>query len=63
MKNKDLLKLIEPYCDRIIHGSRHYKAYVKGTNKVITISNTSTDWNRHYAVSRDFRRLGINIKI
>ena len=59
---KKLLKQIEPYCDRIIKTkSGHYKAYVKGTNKLITISSTSSDNNFIHSVKRDFRRLGINI--
>lgn len=59
---KKLLKEIEPFCDRIIKGRTHYKAYVKGTNKVVTISGTSVNSNFARAVKGDFKRLGIIIK-
>lgn len=62
MQTKDIIKIISPYCDRIIHGGKHIKAYVKGTNSIITMSSTASDRNFHKQIFRDFRRLGIIIK-
>ena len=62
MKPKEFIKILSPYCDKIVHNKKHYKAYVKGTDKVITISSSSSDQNFMSMVFRDFRRLGIIIK-
>jgi hypothetical protein len=62
MQIKELLDKIAPYCDKIIKGNKHIKAYVKGTNSVITIASTSSDRNFHRQVYRDFRRKGVIIK-
>lgn len=58
---KKLLKEIEPYCNKITFNKGHYKAYIKDTDKVITISGTSSDMNFIHNVKRDFRRLGIDL--
>lgn len=60
LKNHRVLKAIAPYCDRIVLG-KHYKAYVKGTNKVICFSVSPSDTNASTQVYRDFRRIGIII--
>ena len=60
MDIKKLLKILEPYCDKITH-NKHYIAYVKGTNKTVAIGGTSSDRNFHRQVYRDFRRLGVII--
>lgn len=61
MKTKDLLDILEKYCDKIIRGGKHYKCFVKGTNKIITVSSTSSDFKFYSMVYRDFRRIGIII--
>lgn len=61
MKIKKLLKIVEPYCDNIVFNSKHYKLYVKGTNKIIVVSASSSDRYYHTQVFRDFRMLGIII--
>lgn len=62
MKSKELLEILAPYCDKIDYNGKHYKAFVKGTDKVIVISSTSSDRNFARQVYRDFRRLGVIIK-
>jgi hypothetical protein len=59
MNIKKVIKLIEPYCTRIVDG-KHIKAYTN-TNKLIVISKTSSDRYFHTQVFRDFRRAGIII--
>jgi hypothetical protein len=56
-----LLKILAPYCDKIRTG-KHIVVYPKGTNQILAISKTSSDWNRNKQVLRDFRKLGIIIK-
>lgn len=60
MKIQTLIKIINPYCQKITKGGKHYKATLK-TGKVITISGTSSDNNFHKQVFQDFRRQGIII--
>lgn len=62
MKTKQLLKIVEPYCDKIIYNGNHHKLYIKDTNKIIVVSHTSSDRYYHTQVFRDFRRLEIIIK-
>jgi len=61
MRINDLIKIITPYCDRIIRGGKHLKAYPKGSRGVIVISYTASDTNFYKQVFRDFRRHGILI--
>lgn len=61
-KGRHFMKLIEPYCDRVEYNGNHYKAYVKGTDGIVTIAGTSSDRNFLRQVYRDFRRLGVIVK-
>jgi len=60
MTVKKVLKAIEPYCDRIVLG-KHYKAYVKGTNKVIVFAASPSDTHYHTQIYREFRKVGVII--
>lgn len=61
MKDKKLLKTLQRYCDRIRHNNKHYVCYPKGSDKVITVSASSSDKNAWSMIYRDFRRIGIEI--
>lgn len=56
MKGKDLIKIIEPYCDKIRFNGKHYTCYPKEYDRTITISASPSDRNREHQVFRDFRR-------
>lgn len=62
MAKLNVIDAISSYCDRIEHKGKHYKAYVKGTDKIIAFSKTPSDRNYARQIYRDFRRLGIIIK-
>lgn len=57
-----LIDIIKPYCDKITHNGKHYKAYLAGTNNIVTIAGTSSDRNFERQVYRDFRKAGVIIK-
>lgn len=59
--SRQLLKIIWPYCDRIVFNGNHYKAYPKGCKGVIVISASASDRNFASQVFRDFRRMGVII--
>lgn len=60
--SKKFIDLVAPYCDKIVYNGNHYKAYVKGTDGIVTIAGTSSDRNFLRQVYRDFRRLGVIVK-
>ena len=62
MKTRDVIKAIEPFCDKIVYNGSHYKAYVKDTSKIVVISATPSDRNFNRQVYRDFRRIGIIVE-
>ncbi len=62
METKDLIAIIEPYCDRI-RQNKHFVCYPKDLKRTIVISSSpSYKRNRHRQVYREFRRAGIIIK-
>lgn len=60
---KKILKIIEPYCHKVVQGGKHIKAFPIKGNEMITISLTSTDFRKYQAVRRDFRRCGIELPL
>lgn len=61
-ETKKLIDILAPYCDKIRYDSRHYVCYPKGVDRIIVVSNTSSDRNRDRQVYREFRRFGIIIQ-
>jgi len=59
---RELINILSKYCDRIRYSGNHYICYPIGSNKTITVSSSSGDWNKASMVFRDFRRIGIYIK-
>ena len=53
---KEIAKILEPYCDKIVYNGNHYTCYPKGYNRTITFASSSSDTNQHRQVFRDFRK-------
>ena len=62
MKTKDVVQMIIPYCYRWRKNRKHYVFYPIGSDRIITISATSSDGNFYKQAYREFRREGVIIK-
>ena len=61
METKELIDILLKYCDSIRYNNKHYVCYPKGIKRVIVVSSSPSDRNRHRQVFREFRRCGIII--
>lgn len=55
-KGQKIEKILEKYCDKIVHHQKHYTCYPKGYNRTITFAASSSDKNQCRQVYRDFRK-------